>query len=82
MSHAATIVSMQNNYFYTGQTKDYEFRRDALIKLKQAVVKNEAAIFDALKAEDVYKRQALHVPYTAQKYSVFPFRAKNQKCLW
>ena len=51
MSHAATIVSMQNNYFYTGQTKDYEFRRDALIKLKQAVIKNESAIFDALKAD-------------------------------
>ena len=54
MSHAAETVMMQNEYFYTGRTKPYEFRMDALSRLRKAIIRNESAIFDALH-EDLLK---------------------------
>lgn len=48
MGNAAEIVTLQNEYFYTGKTKPYEARMDALRALKNAIIKNEAVIFDAL----------------------------------
>ena len=54
MSHAAETVMMQNEYFYTGRTKPYEFRMDALSSLRKAIIRNESAIFDALH-EDLLK---------------------------
>lgn len=48
MSNAAEIVTAQNEYFYTGRTKPYEFRMEALSSLRDSILKNESAIFDAL----------------------------------
>ena len=51
MSHAAETVMMQNEYFYTGGTKPYDARIEALSALQRAIIQNESAIFDALHAD-------------------------------
>lgn len=38
-------------YFQSGATLDYAFRKEQLRKLKEAIVQNEAAIFEALKKD-------------------------------
>lgn len=45
------IVSQQRNFFNTGETKDIAFRISQLKILKQAVIEQEAAISNALKAD-------------------------------
>ncbi len=51
MSHAAETVMMQNEYFYTGGTKQYDARIEDLSALQRAIIQNESAIFDALHAD-------------------------------
>ena len=53
----SALVARQRAYFESGATRGAYFRLAALKSLREALVKNEALIFDALKAEDVYKRQ-------------------------
>lgn len=43
------IISRQRKFFATGKTKEINFRREQLQKLKVAIKKNEQAILDALK---------------------------------
>ena len=45
------MVQAQREYFLTGATRGYEFRAEALKKLKAAIVKNEKKLSDALKAD-------------------------------
>lgn len=45
------IVSAQRNYFLTDATKDVAFRKAALQKLYDAVIRKEAAIFEALRKD-------------------------------
>lgn len=45
------IVQSQREYFLTGATRGYEFRAEALIKLKEAIIKNEKELSDALRAD-------------------------------
>lgn len=42
------IVKEQRKFFKTGATLSYKFRLDALKKLKEAIIKNEKEIMDAL----------------------------------
>jgi aldehyde dehydrogenase (NAD+) len=42
------ILKTQRSFFATGQTKDIDFRLDALKKFKSAILKNEKKIADAL----------------------------------
>ncbi len=45
------VVEKQRNYFATGNTLDYTFRKDKLIKLKAVIKKYEEQIFEALKKD-------------------------------
>ncbi|MBV6621877.1 MAG: aldehyde dehydrogenase [Rivularia sp. (in: Bacteria)] len=47
----AETIHNQRDFFQTGQTKDISFRIQQLKILKQAIVDNEAAILNALKAD-------------------------------
>jgi aldehyde dehydrogenase (NAD+) len=47
----ADILFKQRNFFKTGKTKDINFRLEQLKTLKQAVLENQAAIINALKAD-------------------------------
>ncbi len=42
------LLKEQRSYFSTGRTKDISFRRDALIRFRESIKKNEQAIIDAL----------------------------------
>lgn len=42
------ILNKQRTYFFNGNTKSYAFRKDALLKLKQAIKNNEELIMEAL----------------------------------
>lgn len=42
------MILEQKKYFYSGATKDIEFRKEQLIKLKTAIQTNEKEIIDAL----------------------------------
>lgn len=48
---ANEIVNKQREYFKTGETRSKEFRRNALIKLKQGIKANEDRIYEALKKD-------------------------------
>lgn len=45
------MVQSQREYFLTGDTRSYEFRAEALRKLKESVIKNEKELSDALKSD-------------------------------
>lgn len=45
------IVQSQREYFLSGDTRSYEFRAEALRKLKESVIKNEKELTDALKSD-------------------------------
>ena len=45
------IVSAQREYFYTDATRDVAFRKKALRKLYDAIVRKESSIFEALKKD-------------------------------
>lgn len=45
------MVQSQREYFLTGDTRSYEFRAEALKKLKEAIIKNEKELSDALKSD-------------------------------
>lgn len=47
----AHLVKKQRNFFATGATLDVNFRLEALKKLQQAVLTNEAAIAEALRSD-------------------------------
>jgi len=47
----AETINNQRDFFQTGQTKEISFRIQQLKTLKQAIIDNEAAIFNALKAD-------------------------------
>jgi aldehyde dehydrogenase (NAD+) len=47
----AETIHKQRDFFHTSQTKEVSFRIQQLKTLKQAVIENEAAIFNALKAD-------------------------------
>ena len=45
------MVQSQREYFLTGDTRSYEFRAEALKKPKEAIIKNEKELSDALKSD-------------------------------
>ena len=45
------LVARQRAYFESGATRGADFRLQALEKLRAALIRNEGAIFDALKAD-------------------------------
>lgn len=45
------LIETQRAYFATGQTRDIDFRIEQLRRLKNAIVKNEAQIMKAVKAD-------------------------------
>ncbi|MEM6752288.1 MAG: aldehyde dehydrogenase [Cyanobacteria bacterium P01_C01_bin.38] len=47
----AETIHNQRDFFQTGKTKEVSFRIQQLKTLKQAIIDNEAAIFNALKAD-------------------------------
>ncbi len=47
----AETIHKQRDFFQTGKTKDIAFRIQQLKTLKQAVIDNETAVFNALKAD-------------------------------
>lgn len=51
MNSIKEIVAVQKKFFYTHQTKSYEYRKEALINLKNAIKENEKEIFEALVAD-------------------------------
>lgn len=51
MNSIKEIVQAQRDYFYTHKTKSYQFRKNALTNLKNAVKEHEEEIFAALKKD-------------------------------
>ncbi|GAX35881.1 aldehyde dehydrogenase [Nodularia sp. NIES-3585] len=51
LSNLVAIVGKQRNFFQTGKTKEITFRLQQLKILKQAILENEKAIFQALQAD-------------------------------
>ena len=50
------IVANQRKFFATGKTKDYVFRREALAKLREAILANQTLIEEALQ-QDLHKSE-------------------------
>lgn len=51
MKNAAGIIEAQRNYFESNATRSYDFRLQALHRLRDAIIKNEAKICEALNAD-------------------------------
>ena len=47
----AKLVEEQRRFFFTEKTRSYEFRLNALVKLKKALERNEGKICDALEKD-------------------------------
>jgi aldehyde dehydrogenase (NAD+) len=45
------LFTAQKSYYNTGSTRNPDFRRQALLKLKQSIIKNELLIVEALKKD-------------------------------
>ncbi len=54
MNDTKTMVEKQRSFFKSGRTKEVDFRREQLRILRKAIIRNEAAISNALK-EDLNK---------------------------
>ena len=57
----ATVIEQQRQFFAGGKTKDFNFRRQQLEKLKAAIKQNESQIISAL-------HQDLHKPELERIY--------------
>ena len=44
----ASVIKTQKEFYYTGVTKDLQFRKNSLEKLLESVIENEPAIYNAL----------------------------------
>lgn len=51
------IVESQRKFYQSGKTKDYKFRMKALSRLRDAIIKNEGELYEALK-KDLNKSKA------------------------
>ena len=51
MTHIQQILADQKQFFQSGHTKNLAFRLKNLVRLKSAIVQNEAAILNALKKD-------------------------------
>jgi len=51
MENYHALVTKQKNFFYTGKTKDVNYRINALKELRAGIMKNEGMFIDALKAD-------------------------------
>lgn len=49
--NVSEIVARQREYFYTGETRPAKFRKEALLKLRNALIDNESLILEALKKD-------------------------------
>ncbi len=56
-SEIDAVVERQKQYFLTGETRSIPFRREQLIKLREAVLRFEPELLDALK-RDLNKSEA------------------------
>ncbi|MFP3338832.1 aldehyde dehydrogenase family protein, partial [Micrococcus sp. SIMBA_131] len=56
MEHIADKVSLQKEYFYTGETKSYAFRKKQLETLRDVIKEYEPEILQALK-DDLHKSE-------------------------
>ena len=56
MNTTEQIIIRQRAYYDSGVTRDLEFRKCQLIKLKNAILENEAEIMQALR-EDLNKSE-------------------------
>jgi len=59
----AQLIQQQKSYFLTGETKTIAFRRKQLKKLRDAVLRNEELIYEAL-YKDLHKSPAFRLPVT------------------
>ena len=46
-----SMIALQHQFYFTGQTRSAEFRKEMLTKLRDAIVANEDAISDALQKD-------------------------------
>ncbi|WP_425590625.1 aldehyde dehydrogenase [Guptibacillus hwajinpoensis] len=56
MEHIAEKITMQKEYYYTGETKSYSFRKKQLETLKEIIKEYETEILQALK-DDLHKSE-------------------------
>ena len=46
-----SMIALQHQFYFTGQTRSAEFRKEMLTKLSDAILANEDAITDALQKD-------------------------------
>ena len=51
MEEILKVVEGQREYFLTGKTRDFSFRKKALEKLRQNIIDMKGEIFEALKKD-------------------------------
>lgn len=74
-----SMIAFQRNFFYSGMTKDVEFRLDMLERLKKAILLKEEEIYEALQ-KDLGKSQfEAHVTEVGFVLSSISFMMKHVK---
>lgn len=67
------------SYFKTGATQSYQYRKTQLQKLKQAILENEVALYDALHADLKKSKEEVWVTETGLVISEINFALKHLK---
>ncbi|MFQ8989041.1 MAG: aldehyde dehydrogenase family protein, partial [Intestinibacter sp.] len=73
------IVKKQKAFFETGKTKDINYRKDALKKLKQAIIEHEAEIHQALKQDLNKSEMESYMTETGMVLSELSYAIKHVK---
>ncbi len=73
----ASIIHTQREYFYTGVTRDIQFRKTSLEKLYESVLEQEPAIYAALKQDTDRAEQESYMMEIGPVLSAIRYALKN-----
>ena len=72
-----SIINTQREFFYTGVTRDIQFRKNSLEKLLESVMEQEPAIYTALKQDIDRPKQEAYMMEIGPVISAIKYALKN-----
>ena len=72
-----SIINTQREFFYTGVTKDVQFRKNSLEKLLESVLENEPAIYTAIRQDMGRPEQEAYMMEIGPVISALKYALKN-----
>lgn len=74
-----TLIKKQQDYFASGTTKSYAFRKASLLKLRRALLRHEEEIYSALKTDLAKSPEETYITELGLVYTEISFQLKKLK---